>query len=209
MAEKTKKTMRDASGDEVPLKYVSAYNKKKDRIVRAIAAKAKKLRLALEAFAAETLKEMGKLVDSRGGFGERGNFSARSFDGLLDVSIRQAWQISLDERVVKARELMLSYTARSLALLGDEGYIIKRLVEAAFKTDSQGFLSRTRVTELLSLHVEDAEWEQGVTLLQDALSTVKGKRYLRVSERKRYQDDFRQIRLDLADCWPDDEQLKN
>ena len=199
---KKTKTMRDSSGNEIPLKYVDAYDKKRDKVVRAVVAETEKMRAALEKYMASTVAAMNALAGERGELAERGNFSARSFDGLLEVAVRQAWTITLDERVTEARSLMLGYATKSLGKLGQDGYVVQRLVEAAFKTDSQGFLSRTRIAELLRLHVEDAEWERGAALLQSAMTTQRGKRYVQVRKRASVQEDFRQIRLDTADCWP-------
>lgn len=44
MATKTMKTMTDARGQEVPVQYVGAYDKAKDRTVRRIEANARKLK---------------------------------------------------------------------------------------------------------------------------------------------------------------------
>lgn len=194
----------DGRGQEVPAGYVSAYDKARDRAVRHVAAGARKLRAQMEAFMADAVKTMSELAGAKEDLGKRGNFSARSFDSLLQVSIRQQWHIRLDERVAKARELMLDYANRELRKAGDGAFLLKQMIEAAFKVDRLGFLPRSEVTKLLSYKVSDDSWNQGAEILRQAQTTERGKRYLTVEERSGLQRDFSPIRLDIADCWPDD-----
>lgn len=195
----------DGRGQEVPAGYVSAYDKARDKAVRHVAAGAKKLRAQIEAFMSDTVKTMNELAGTKDNLGERGNFSARSFDALLQVSIRQQWHIRLDERTAKARELMMGYASRELARAGDGAFLLKQMIEAAFKVDRLGFLPRSEVAKLLSYKVNDEGWNEGADILRKAQTTERGKRYLTVEERESTQRDFRPIRLDIADCWPDEE----
>lgn len=201
---KQQKVWIDGRGQEVPASYVSAYDKARDRAVRHVAAGAKKLRAQIEAFMADAVKTMNALAGTKDDLGERGNFSARSFDALLQASIRQQWHIRLDERTAKARELMMGYANRELARAGDGAFLLKQMIEAAFKTDRLGFLPRSEVAKLLSYKVNDDGWNQGADILRKAQTTERGKRYLTIEERRTTQADFRPIRLDIADCWPDD-----
>ena len=109
MATKTMKTMTDARGQEVPVSYVAAYDKAKDKVVRRIEANARKLKGQMQAFLADAVRAMTELSGLKESLGERGNFSARSFDATIQISIRQSWNIRLDERTAKARELMMDY----------------------------------------------------------------------------------------------------
>ena len=202
MATRQQKTWKDARGREVPASYVPAYAKAKDRIVRKIESNARKLRAQMEAFLADAVQAMSELSGLRDNLGEKGNFAARSFDSTIQVTIKQAWHIRLDERTAKARELMLDYAGRELAKAGEGAYLLQQMIEAAFKTDRFGFLPKTEVARLLSYKVNDASWNEGVEILRQCQTTEKGKRYLIVETRKSSQDDFKAIRLDIADCWP-------
>ena len=202
MATTKRKTMVDARGQEVPVQYVTAYDKAKDRTVRRIEANARKLRGQMEAFLADAVKAMGELSGLKESLGDRGNFSARSFDGMIQISIRQAWNIRLDERTAKARELMMDYACRELAKAGSGAFLLQQMIEAAFKVDRLGFLPRREVTRLLSYKVDDEKWNEGTAILRECQTTEKGKRYLIVETRKTTQDDFKVLRLDIADCWP-------
>lgn len=201
---KQQKVWIDGRGQEVPAGYVSAYDKARDRAVRHVAVAARKLRAQMEAFMADSVKTMNALAGTKDDLGERGNFSARSFDALLQVSIRQQWHIRFDERVARARELMMGYANRELEKAGDGAFLLKQMIEAAFKVDRQGFLPRSEVTKLLTYKVDDDGWNEGADILRKCQTTERGKRYLTVEARGSTQADFAPIRLDIADCWPEE-----
>ena len=195
----------DGRGQQVPSSYVLAYDKARDKAVRHVLAGALKLRSQMEAFMADAVKTMDGLAAMKESLGERGNFSARSFDAMIEVSIKQQYNIKLDGRVQKARELMLDYANRELERAGNGTFLLQQMIEAAFKPDRNGFLPRSEINKLLSYHVNDATWNEGVQLLREAIVTEAGKRYLKVAQRATLQDDFRPLRLDIADCWPEEE----
>ena len=195
----------DGRGREVPPCYVGKYDKARDKAVRHVLAGALKLRSQMEAFMADAVKTMNGLADVKESLGKRGNFSARSFDALIQVSISQRWHIRFDERVAKARELMLDYANRELERAGDGAFLLSQMIEAAFKVDRLGFLPRTEVAKLLSYKVNDASWNAGADILRQAQTTERGKRYLSIEQRGSLQADFRPIRLDISDCWPSEE----
>ena len=203
---KQQKEWIDGRGQTVPASYVSKYDKARDKAVRHVAAGAKKLRAQMEAFMADAVATMNGLAGLKEDLGARGNFSARSFDALIQVSIRQQWHIKFDERVAKARELMLDYANRELQKAGDGAFLLKQMIEAAFKVDRLGFLPRSEVSKLLSYKVDDANWNAGADILRQAQTTEKGKQYLTIETRSSLQRDFEAIRLDIADCWPEVEE---
>ena len=192
------KTMRDSNGQEVPVKYVSAYDKLRDKITRRIKARFLKARAALEAVVSESIADLDELARCKESVGAK-----RSFDALIQVSIRQQYNILLDERVVRARELMLGYVEGVLAKIGgNDAQALKLIVAEAFKANAQGFLSTGKIMSLLRMEIDNADWRKAKQILQDAIKPQKGKRYLACEVRRSTQEDFRQIRLDIADCWP-------
>jgi hypothetical protein len=123
------------------------------------------------------------------------------------VSIRQQYKIRLDERVIRARELMLEYVGSVLDRVnGVDVSALRLLVNDAFKANSQGFLSTGRILSLIRMEVNNEKWREAKMILQDALKPEKGKQYLICERRKTTQGDFRAIRLDIADCWPTQEE---
>ena len=199
-------TMRDSNGNDVPLKYVSKYDKAKDRAVRKILARFRKERAALEAVVADTIAELQALAQTKESLGSKGNFSAQSFDGLIRVSIKQQYNILLDERVIHARELMLGYIEGVLAKVGGNDAAALRLIVAeAFKANAQGFLSTGKIMSLLRMEIDNEDWREAKRILQESIKPQKGKRYLMCEVRPSTQADFETIRLDIADCWPREE----
>lgn len=199
-------TMTDSMGNQIPLKYVSAYDKARDRVTRRILARFEKARANLETVVSDSIKDLDDLSKLKDSLGEKGNFSARSFDGLIQVAIRQQYNIRLDERVIHARELMMEYVNSVLDRVdGVDVSALRLLVTEAFKVNSQGFLSAGRVLALMRMEVADAKWREAKMILQAALKPEKGKQYLICEKRKTTQGDFKAIRLDIADCWPSPE----
>ena len=197
-------TMRDSNGQDVPVKYVSAYDKMRDKMTRRIEARFRKARKVLEDVVRDSIADLDQIAKCKESLGEKGNFQARSFDALIQVSIRQQYNILLDERVVRARELMLGYVEGVLAKIGgNDAQALKLIVAEAFKATAQGFLSTGKIMSLLRMEIDNADWREAKKILQDSIKPQKGKRYLACEVRASTQDDFRQIRLDLADCWPE------
>ena len=204
---KTITTMRDSNGNDIPLKYVSKYDKAKDKAVRKVLARFLRARELLEGVVAETIAELDALAKTKESVGEKGNFSARSFDGLIQVSIRQQYNIFLDERVVKARELMLGYVEKVLAKVGgNDAQALRLIVAEAFKANAQGFLSTGKIMSLLRMEIDNADWREAKRILQDSIKPQKGKRYLVCERRASTQAEFRPVRLDIADCWPEEDE---
>lgn len=199
-------TMRDSNGNDVPLKYISKYDKAKDKAVRRILARFTKTRAVLEQVVADTIAELQALAQTKESLGAKGNFSARSFDGLIQVSIRQQYNILLDERVVRARELMLGYVSGVLSKVGGaDAEALRLIVAEAFKANAQGFLPTGKIMSLLRMEIDNPDWHEAKRILQDSIKPQKGKRYLVCETRPGTQHDFTAIRLDIADCWPREE----
>lgn len=194
----------DGRGQVVPGMYVRAYDKARDRAVRRVLAGALKLRAQMESFMADAVKTMNGLAETKESLGKRGNYSARSFDAMIEVTIRQQYNVRLDGRAQKARELMLDYAQRELERAGKGAFLLQQMIDAAFKPDRNGFLPRTEINKLLSYNVEDKSWNEGARLLREAVTTEAGKRYLNIARRSSLQEDFKQVRLDIADCWPEE-----
>lgn len=206
-------TMTDAMGNEVPIRYVSPYDRARDAGVRRIHARWKKARSYLEKVMAESLEDLEKIAVARGAAGieaaEKGNMQISSFDGLVTVGLNVRYDIYLDERVVRARELMLDY-ARGLAakLGGDDAQALLALVDEAFQANRSGALSIARVLSLMRREIHAPQWQEARRLLAESMETRRGKSYLRVEARENRQKSPVPVRLDIADCWPEKEVSK-
>lgn len=201
---KTITFMIDSNGHEVPLKYVSRFDRERDRVARRVLARFEKARKILEAVVSESVAEMDDLMKLKDKLGVKGNFQLSSFDSLIQVCIRQQYVILLDERVAKARELMLEYVNGILdKVQGTDTTVLRRLIENAFRANRQGLLPTTKIFDLMRMEVKDARWNEAREILQDAIRPQRGKRYLTCETRRTTQGDFAPISLNLNDCWPE------
>lgn len=207
------KVMIDSMGAAVPVRHVSQYDRTRDAVVRRVYARFLKAREQLEKVMAESLADLEKVAKARGDAGielaEKGNLQVSSFDGLITVGINVRYDIHLDERVLKARELMYA-CARGIAvkLTPSEAKLLEVLIDEAFQVTKSGSLSVARVLSLMRKDVPAPEWQEARKLLQESMETRRGKSYLRVEARPDRQHDPVAVRLDIADCWPETKEVR-
>lgn len=197
------KTMKDNNGHDVPVKYVSKYDRLRDERTKRILARFRKERKALEAVVRDSLADIAVIQGAReAAAAEKGNFSVTSFDGLVRVAIDQAWHIELDDRVRDARDRMLAYARKLCSKAGPDAAALLEIVEEAFAANSAGRLSVGRVLSLCRRNINAREWTEARDMLLASLLPEKGRCYIHVYSRPDMQHDFEMVRLDLADCWP-------
>ena len=202
MATKQEKLWVDLKGDTVPARYVSKFDKARDAVSRRIHKRFVDERKRLEQLVKDCIADLDGLMKLKESVGLKGNFQTSSFDGNIQVSIDQQYNIQLDERVAKARELMLEYVNSELSRLDKDTTFLRKLVEDSFRANAKGYLPIASILKLTRYEVKDARWNEARGILQDAMRPVPGKRYLNCRVRASRQHDFQTIRLDLADCWP-------
>ena len=203
MATKKENLWTDINGDQVPAKYVSKFDKARDAVSRRILKRFNAGRKVLEQIVRESIEDLDGLMKLKESVGSKGNFQTSSFDGLIQVSIDQQYNIQLDERVARARELMLEYVNSELSRLDKDTTFLRKLVEDSFRANAKGYLPISSILKLTRYEVKDERWNEARGILQDAMKPVPGKRYLNCRVRNTPQQDFKTIRLDLADCWPE------
>lgn len=200
----SEKTLTDAMGNQVPIRYVCKYDRVRDVEVRRIVEDWQRQRTALEALVVRTLDRLEKIIAARGGdVAERGNIQASTFDGLMTVAADQRYDIHLDDRVAQARDILVHY-ARGIAeeVDGEKGQALLAILDETFRPSANNTLSSTRVLSLFRMNVKAQVWRDAIALIQESIETRKGKRYLRVTTRADRQQDPVPIRLDAAACWP-------
>ena len=203
MATKKENLWTDINGDQVPAKYVSKFDKARDAVSRRILKRFNAGRKVLEQIVRESIEDLDGLMQLKESVGAKGNFQTSSFDGLIQVSIDQQYNIQLDERVARARELMLEYVNSELSRLDKDTTFLRKLVEDSFRANARGYLPISSILKLTRYEVKDERWNEARGILQDAMKPVPGKRYLNCRVRNTPQQDFKTIHLDLADCWPE------
>ena len=201
--------MREAD----PVLHVSKYDRTRDAAVRRIYARFLKARTALEKVMDESLSDLESVAKARGeagiDTGAKGNIQVSSFDGLITVGLNVRYDIHLDERVVRARELMFACARRIAAKLNsEEAKLLEVLIDEAFQPTRSGALPVSRVLSLMRREVNDPEWKEAKKLLAESMETRRGKSYLRVEARPDRQHDPVPVRLDIADCWPETKEVQ-
>jgi len=209
MAKPSEKVMRDAMGNDVPLRYVGKYDRARDAVTRRILKRWEAARAMLERVHAETLADIKEIAKARGEAGidpaAKGNMQVSSFDGNVCVSLNQRYEIKLDGRVAAAREMMLAYAQNLIKDVGgDDGKALLEIVRQTFEASKTGNLSMARISNLLKMNIRHGDWLAAKQMIVDAMTPEKGKCYIRVERRGCRQQDMEAVRLDIADCWPAD-----
>lgn len=196
--------MIDSAGNEIPVKYVDKYDRLRDAKCQRILARFQKARTMLEKVVTDTLKDIEDIQAARKTpEAERGNFSVNSFDSRIQVQVNQSYNIVLDDRVITARDAMLEYAKKLCLKAGEaDGKVLFEMIQEAFAASKGGGLSVGRVLSLCRRNITAKEWVQARDLLMASISTDRGKAYLRVYTRPSIQHDFELLKLDVADCWP-------
>ena len=114
---KKEKIWIDIYGDVVPARHVNKFDKARDAVSRRIHKRFMDERRRLEQLVKDCIADLDELMKLKASVGVKGNFQTSSFDGNIQVSIDQQYTVQLDERVAKARELMLEYVNSELARL--------------------------------------------------------------------------------------------
>lgn len=193
-------------GESVPIGWVPAYDKLRDRKVRQVVKMYHDERERLETLMVKSLAVVQEIMQARGnGIAERGNFQVSSFDNLMRVEIVTRYKIELDDRALKAKQMMLAYINECLADVkkSDEKIALLAIITDAFTPTSGGCLRANMVVRLLNYKIRAKAWQDACEVLRQAMVTNRVKSYINVSTRATHQDEWSVIRLDIADCWPE------
>jgi len=193
---KEEKTMTDAQGRVVPVSYVNAFDRDRDRVARRILARFNKAQNYLARVKAETLKDIAAFR----GNDKTGNFQFQSFDGLIRVRLDARTVVEYDHRFQEAQTLIFEYLDELIKANGETD--ISVLIRAAFQPSAGGLLSRAKVVSLLRLNIKHEKWTRAMTLLRESPIVKSGKTYLYCEVRDTPGGDFENILLDLAAIGP-------
>jgi len=192
--------MTDAQGRQVPENLVKDIDKKRDATVRLIAAKALEQKQILTEFKEEIREQIYSFVElsakeygvSFGG--KKGNISLLSFDGKYKLLVSMNDNITFDERLQVARELIGKCIEKWSDGARSE---IRVLVNDAFQVDKTGKISTARVLGLRRLDIQDKDWQKAMTAITESVQVTGTKQYLRIYERDA-NGEYQMIPLDVA-----------
>lgn len=189
---KSQKIYTDPDGNPVPAKYLSAYDKARDRITRKIydlwgkeEERLTQLRAQTERLIDEVRQAAAKEAGVKLG-GAKGYLQFRSFDGRIIVRFENVAQVDFDERLSLAQQLigeaiddMAGDTSRNAKLAG-----LRKIAEAAFKPRGKnGKLDRQRVRDIANVQVNHPKWRKAAELIRECETITGHKAYVRVAKR--------------------------
>ena len=194
------KFMTDSQGRQVPLDIVKDIDKLRDQTVRRIADEAVKMKSVLVDFKSRIRDDILSFVEQSAGQygvkwgGKKGNISLLTYDGQFKLVIAMNDNITFDERLQVARELIGKCLDKWSKGARAE---IRLLVNDAFQVDKTGKISTARVLGLRRLDIKDADWQKAMTAITESLQITGTKQYLRVYERDD-NGEYQMIPLDVA-----------
>jgi hypothetical protein len=192
--------MTDSQGRQVPVDLVSEIDKLRDQTVRRIADEAMKMKGVLAAFKERIRDDIYTFVEisaeqyGKKWGGKKGNITLTTYDGKYRLVVSMDDQITFDERLQIARELIGDCIEKWSE--GSRGEI-RILVQDAFQVDKTGKISTARVLGLRRLEITDPDWQKAMTAITESIQISGSKQYLRFYERND-QGEYIQIPLDVA-----------
>lgn len=192
---------RDAQGRLVPEAMIRPIDQLRDQLVLGIVKDAKELNQQIATTRAKFFGDIAAFVaTSAEGYnvklgGNKGNVTLVSYDGRYKVVRAIQETLRFDERLQVAKALIDSCLNRWSEGARPE---LKVLINDAFQVDKAGNINTGRVLALRRLEIDDEEWRTAMRAIDDALSVVGSKSYVRVYERVGESDRYMPISLDMS-----------
>jgi len=192
--------MANSQGMLVPEELVKDIDKLRDQTVRRIADEAVRMKGILEQFKGRIRDDIQSFVEKSAGEygvkwgGRKGNIALSTYDGRYRLLVQMNDNVTFDERLQVARELIGKCIERWSAGARSE---IRVLVNDAFQVDKAGKVSTARVLGLRRLDIQDKDWQRAMAAITDSVQVTGTKQYLRIYERDA-KGEYQMIPLDVA-----------
>lgn len=196
----------DPKGRLVPPDLVSPSDLLQDDTARRIAAFALDLADQIARFRAHTYDDLSALLEllaSNYGVrvrGRKGNYSIRSFDGRVKVTVQVADRVHYGPELQVARQLVDECLSEWAADARPE---IRALVQHAFEPDKEGTVRHEALSRLRRLDIDDERWRQARRAIDDSIQVIGSRAYLRVHFRGGPNDPWKPIPIDISSDWTD------
>ena len=177
------KFMTNSQGMLVPENLVKEIDKQRDVTVRRIAARALEMKQILAKFKEEIREDIFVFVDQSAEEygvklgGKKGNITLNTYDGQYRLLVQMNDNITFDERLQVARELIGKCIEKWSDGARSE---IRVLVNDAFQVDKTGKISTVRVLGLRRLDIQDKDWQKAMTAITESVQITGTKQYLRI-----------------------------
>ncbi|WP_027360639.1 DUF3164 family protein [Desulforegula conservatrix] len=191
----------DHKGRLVPVNLIDEIDLERDSLVKEIIGEARNVNSVLKTFKSRTMADVSAFCElsaekygvKRGG--RKGNLSLLSFDGKSKVLIAISENLSFDERLHAAKELIDECLNEWTQ---DSRPEIKVLINDAFQVDKEGNISTTKVLSLRRLRIEDERWHRAMDAISQSVQVADTKSYIRVYERGGIEDAWQPVSLDIS-----------
>lgn len=178
--------MRDAQGRLVPVENVKEIDLMQNALVKDLLSKVRDQSRRLAALKAEILSEIEAFVElcseqygvKRGG--GKGNVSLVSYDGTQKITRAMDELISFGPQLQAARALIEECLEDWTSDARNE---VKVIVQDAFRVDSQGRLSTSRILGLRRLNIQDERWQSAMQAIADSVQVIGRTTYVRAYQR--------------------------
>jgi hypothetical protein len=199
-------TWTDASGDQVPYKFVTVFDRKKEHYAGKVVAEAKLAEIKLQQLhrllteaTTEVYNVMLKDYELNKGKQKKqgkGSFTWYNFDRTIKIESDINEVVKWDEVLLgEAQELLSSYIGDNI---GDANALIKSLVTDAF-SNSKGGVDSRKIFQLLKYEsqIKNQKFQKACALLKQAQGIDKTKLYMRVWVREA-DGSYRNINLNFS-----------
>lgn len=195
--------IEDSRGAWRPKSSIKPIDLLRDELVQRIATNAQFVNQMLTHFKQQTFVEIAAFVELSAAEydvklgGEKGNVTLTSYDGRFKVMRALHDSISFNEKIYAAKELidecLRDWTGRPGVPQG-----LVAIVNTAFKRNSNGEISVSRIMELRTYDIADDRWKNAMDIIADSINVLGTITYLRVLQRKGRTDKYELIPLDVA-----------
>lgn len=191
----------NSKGHLVPIAAIEPVDMTRHELVSELIDKARDLQQQMLDFKLAVMGDIAAFIDLSAEKydveigGKKGNVSLISFDGKFKIQRAIQENISFDERLQAAKELIDGCIHRWSEGSGPE---LKVLVDDAFQVDKEGQISTGRVLGLRRHNIDDADWLQAMDAIADSIQVTGSKSYVRFYERTGEDQKWQPITLDIA-----------
>lgn len=196
------KYMKNAQGHLVPITKIKPVDLERDALVKVLVEQAQALRAALVKFKGRAFGDIGAFVQlsaeqygAKVG-GKKGNVQLLTFDGRYKVQLAVQDNISFDERLIAAKELIDECLRDWTEQAGVAE--LQVVINETFRVDRAGNIRTAAVLSLRRYDIKDPRWLKAMEAIGDALQVTGTSSYIRVYERIGDSESWSPISLDLA-----------
>lgn len=168
----------DGEGLKVPVEYVSEEDQQRDKFVDDLIDDAERLQGLIGSYKAKMQKKVEAYLDEvAGNYGENwaGNARIRNFSQDAEVEVRQAKLLAFNETLAIAKKKIDNCISKWAQ--GSRAEIIA-LVNQAFRVNQKQQIDVKEIMKLLTLDIQDEEWQDAMGLIQKSITVESTKQYL-------------------------------